>query len=362
MENIDMQRSKGSQCQLEKYFDEFMHERLRTHAESVAFFGGGARERAMIESRFNELLAHAKMLLRKKWLFGVLDDFVTKQLPHNVTWGLSLLYAMEHKAHRSLTSTQGELAHALRFLASVVSQSFLAFGDILELHRKFIELSGGVNRIFELEELLDAAQSDETVGTSSQSDEMHFKNEDGIFISEVDIITPSQKLLARRLTCNIVPGKSLLLTGPNGSGKSSVFRALRGLWPIVSGHIHKPSHNVNDVGEFNCGILYIPQKPYTCLGTLRDQIIYPLSHDQAEKRAKALSLYREGQNDSVDANILDVHLARCISRAKLGRHPFSWGTTEIRHLLQLLKSTITCMHMIITVITSSQLMPVTAVS
>lgn len=57
----------------------------------------------------------------------------------------------------------GELAHALRFLASVVSQSFLAFGDILELNRKLVELSGGINRIFELEELLDAAQS----GTSS---------------------------------------------------------------------------------------------------------------------------------------------------------------------------------------------------
>ena len=57
------------------------------------------------------------------------------------------------------TTLTGELAHALRFLASVVSQSFLAFGDILELHRKFVELSGGINRIFELEELLDAAQS-----------------------------------------------------------------------------------------------------------------------------------------------------------------------------------------------------------
>ena len=40
-----------------------------------------------------------------------------------------------------------------------MSQSFLAFGDILELHRKFLEISGSVNRIFELEELLDAAQS-----------------------------------------------------------------------------------------------------------------------------------------------------------------------------------------------------------
>lgn len=292
----------------------FMHERLRTHAESVAFFGGGAREKAMIESRFNELLAHAKILLRKKWLFGVFDDFVTKQLPHNVTWGLSLLYAMEHKADRSLTSTQGELAHALRFLASVVSQSFLAFGDILELHRKFIELSGGVNRIFELEELLEAAQSDENAGTSSPSAELHKDSDNGISFSEVDIITPTQKLLARKLTCDIVAGKSLLLTGPNGSGKSSVFRVLRGLWPIADGRLVKPSHNVNNEGESGCGILYIPQKPYTCLGTLRDQIIYPLSHDQAEKRA--LTLYREGQLGG-DNNILDVHLKRILEYVKL---------------------------------------------
>ena len=57
-----------------------------------------------------------------------------------------------------MTFFSGELAHALRFLASVVSQSFMAFGDILELNRKYLELSGGINRIFELEELLDAAQ------------------------------------------------------------------------------------------------------------------------------------------------------------------------------------------------------------
>jgi hypothetical protein len=39
-----------------------------------------------------------------------------------------------------------------------VSQSFIAFGDILDLHKKFLELSGGINRIFELEELLRVSQ------------------------------------------------------------------------------------------------------------------------------------------------------------------------------------------------------------
>lgn len=56
-----------------------------------------------------ELLDHSGLLLKKKWLFGILDDFTTKQLPHNVTWGLSLLHAMEHKGDRALISTQGDI-------------------------------------------------------------------------------------------------------------------------------------------------------------------------------------------------------------------------------------------------------------
>jgi len=61
----------------------------------------------MVEAKFVKLINHSKILLRKQWLYGIVDDFVTKQLPHNVTWGLSLLYALEHKGDRALTSTQG---------------------------------------------------------------------------------------------------------------------------------------------------------------------------------------------------------------------------------------------------------------
>nr|KJB44204.1 hypothetical protein B456_007G239200 [Gossypium raimondii]KJB44205.1 hypothetical protein B456_007G239200 [Gossypium raimondii]KJB44206.1 hypothetical protein B456_007G239200 [Gossypium raimondii] len=296
--------------QLEGTF-RFMHERLRTHAESIAFFGGGAREKAMVESRFRELLDHSLLLLKKKWLFGILDDFVTKQLPHNVTWGLSLLYALEHKGDRALVSTQGELAHALRFLASVVSQSFLAFGDILELHKKFLELSGSINRIFELEELLEAAQSgDLNIDKLSQSRSTSLYAEDVISFANVDIISPAQKLLAKQLTCNVVPGKSLLVTGPNGSGKSSLFRVLRGLWPIVTGRLYKPIHYFDEEAGSSCGIFYVPQRPYTCLGTLRDQIIYPLSREEAEMRE--LKFYGK---DAI--NILDARLKTILENVRL---------------------------------------------
>ncbi|KAF7834291.1 ABC transporter D family member 1-like [Senna tora] len=313
--------------QLEGTF-RFMHERLRTHAESVAFFGGGAREKAvsfptkqyfihiflqMVESRFKELLSHSKFLLKKKWLFGILDDFITKQLPHNVTWGLSLLYAMEHKGDRASVTVQGELAHALRFLASVVSQSFLAFGDILELNRKFVELSGGINRIFELEELLDAAQSGMSSLFSLKVRDIH--STDVISFSKVDIVTPAQKMLARELICDIVRGKSLLVTGPNGSGKSSIFRVLRGLWPITSGRLSKPSENVDEEAGSGCGIFYVPQRPYTCLGTLRDQIIYPLSREEAELRA--LKMYGKGKDYADSRNVLDTRLKVILENVRL---------------------------------------------
>lgn len=321
----DFESLTSKEQQLESVF-RFMHSRLRSHAESVAFFGGGSREQAMVESKFRDLLEHSKDLLKKKWLFGIADEFITKQLPHNVTWGLSLMYAMEQKGDRAQTSVQGELAHALRFLASVVSQSFLAFGDVLELYGKFLELSGEVNRIMELDELLDAAQKDvkpamlnpllliEENRKSKKFD--HFLDEDVISFSEVDIVTPTQKLLARKLTFEVTPQRSLLVTGPNGSGKSSIFRVLRGLWPVASGRIKKPDENCDNIpsSQISRNIFYVPQQPYTALGTLRDQIIYPLTLAEATLKASQES----GQGSSSDAaEILDGQLRNILENIRL---------------------------------------------
>jgi ABC-type uncharacterized transport system fused permease/ATPase subunit len=69
-----------------------------------------------------------------------------------------------------------------------------------------------------------------------------------------------------------------MITGPNGAGKSSLFRLIGGLWPPhgflnEKGRITKPKKR---------DILFVPQKPYLVLGTLRDQIIYP--HSQEDMR------------------------------------------------------------------------------
>jgi len=88
------------------------------------------------------------------------------------------------------------------------------------------------------------------------------------------------------------PSQRVLVVGPSGCGKTSLLRLVSGLWPSGSGEVERPP-----LGE----LMFIPQKPYMLLGTLREQLCYPL--DQARF------------SDSQLRNVLEeVNLAGMISR------------------------------------------------
>jgi len=59
------------------------------------------------------------------------------------------------------------------------------------------------------------------------------------------------------------------VSGPNGAGKTAIARILAGLWPVYRGLVSRPKA----IGED--GIMFLPQRPYLSIGTLRDQVIYP---------------------------------------------------------------------------------------
>ncbi len=54
--------------------------------------------------------------------------------------------------------------------------------------------------------------------------------------------------------------------GASGCGKSSLLRAIAGLWNSGTGAIYRPK-----LAE----MLFLPQRPYMILGTLRRQLLYP---------------------------------------------------------------------------------------
>ena len=82
----------------------------------------------------------------------------------------------------------------------------------------------------------------------------------------IELRLPNGNLLVAPFTLKLEPGTSVLITGASGSGKSTLFRALAGLWPWGRGAVHLPQGR---------HVLFLPQKPYLIIGTLRAQLSYP---------------------------------------------------------------------------------------
>ncbi len=78
--------------------------------------------------------------------------------------------------------------------------------------------------------------------------------------------TPANLTLVENLSFALPPHAALLIRGRSGVGKTTLLRAIAGLWPHVGGTVIRPA------GEH---ALFVPQKPYLPLGTLRTALYYP---------------------------------------------------------------------------------------
>jgi len=86
-------------------------------------------------------------------------------------------------------------------------------------------------------------------------------------LDHVELDLPNGHPLLANGNLTIAPGARVLVQGPSGSGKSTLFRAIAGIWPFGRGRIVKPR-------DFNA--LFLPQRPYFPLGTLREAVLYPM--------------------------------------------------------------------------------------
>jgi vitamin B12/bleomycin/antimicrobial peptide transport system ATP-binding/permease protein len=85
-------------------------------------------------------------------------------------------------------------------------------------------------------------------------------------LKHVDLLLPGGRSLMEGLDLTFRPGDNALISGPTGSGKSTLFRAIAGIWPFGRGEISMPAHG---------RVLFLPQKPYLPIGTLREVVSYP---------------------------------------------------------------------------------------
>lgn len=96
---------------------------------------------------------------------------------------------------------------------------------------------------------------------------------DTLQIDALDLALPGGVALMSAGGLSLKAGDSLLVKGPSGSGKSTLFRALAGIWPWAKGKLQKPA-------DFEQRVMFLPQRPYFPVGSLRKALAYPEPADR----------------------------------------------------------------------------------
>jgi putative ATP-binding cassette transporter len=87
-----------------------------------------------------------------------------------------------------------------------------------------------------------------------------------VSLDRVNLTLPGGRSLMEDVSFDIRPGDTALISGPSGAGKSTLFRAIAGIWPFGGGEVRLPRDG---------RVLFLPQKPYLPIGTLREVVSYP---------------------------------------------------------------------------------------
>lgn len=227
----------------------------REHATSIASYRGAEREHKGVSERFRQVLSNWNGVLswqRNLTLFRVGYDYAIIVVPMVLTAPLFFAGTTDVGAVFQAGTSFGRVLGAL----SVFVGQFMLIA----------ELAASVQRLGSFNEILDQ-RHDAKCPPEGDCDIERGLTDNGLVVSNVSVLTPDRKRrLMAGLTFAINAGDRLIITGPSGVGKSSLLKAIAGLWNAGAGRIDAPSKE---------DVLFLPQKPYMPLGTLRDQLTYP---------------------------------------------------------------------------------------
>ena len=163
---------------------------------------------------------------------------------------------------------RGEIDFGQLGQAALASNMFaIAMGELISEFGTYGQFSSYVKRLNEFSNALEAVtKKTENVSTIKTVEENH------IAFDHVTLQTPDyEQVIVEELSLSVKAGEGLLIVGPSGRGKSSLLRAIAGLWNAGTGRLVRPPLEE---------VLFLPQRPYIILGTLREQLLYPSTNRQ----------------------------------------------------------------------------------
>jgi vitamin B12/bleomycin/antimicrobial peptide transport system ATP-binding/permease protein len=239
--------------------------RIREYAEAVALYRGEAQEQSQLDGRFEKIRRNWWEIMRTTKRLNVASNFYAQ---------FAIIFPFLVGAPRYFSG-----AITLGGLMQISS----AFGHVQEALSWFINAfsslaswKASVNRLAGFHAAVTSAR------TQSAGIGVARNNVGAILLDGVALHLPAGVPLTAPISGEVRVGQRILVNGPSGCGKSTLFRALAGIWPYGAGSVEIPNQAT---------LLFLPQKSYLPIGTLRAAIAYP-----AEERAykdRAIGHYLE---------------------------------------------------------------------
>jgi len=228
----------------------------RNNAEAIALYQGERQEARHLDSRFARVVGNFKLLLlwqRHLTLFTHTYNNAAGLVPYFVLAG----------AYFSGRFKLGEFTQAA-FAFEMLQRSLSL---VVNRFEGLTEYASVVNRLADFSEQCEQAAAPIRAGNKA----IEVSEGDCLAAKDLSVLTPDRsRLLQEHLSFRVNPGHGLLIVGPSGVGKTTLMRVVAGLWRQGSGLIVRPPLEQ---------ILFLPQRPYLILGSLRDQLRYPRARE-----------------------------------------------------------------------------------
>jgi len=228
--------------------------RLRENSEGVALYRGEGEEVENFRQRFGNVISNWWGIMRKRkqlGFFSISYAQLAVVFPFVVAAPRFFSGAIKLGGLMQIASAFGQVQGALSWFIDAYTQ-FAAWKATVD---RLTGFSASLAHVRAEAELLDGDRVEGAASTFAL---------DGLALA-----LPQGRPLLAPTTLELKRGEHVLVTGPSGAGKSTLFRALAGIWPYWKGRIALPRGG---------RLLFLPQKPYLPIGTLKHVVCYPGDH------------------------------------------------------------------------------------
>lgn len=228
--------------------------RFRENTEGVALYRGEKHELEQFDLRFSSVVKNWLMMMKRQklvgwWQYGYVQLAVP--FPYLVAAPRYFSGAFELGGLMQIANTFGQVKGSLSWFVN-------AFDGLATW-------KATSNRIVGFRRSLAQAQWE---SATAQGPQVLVGMEKDVVLKDLDIRLPEGSPIVAAPAFTIRPSEKLLIKGPTGCGKSTLFRSIAGIWPFGQGQVNVPE---------NFDVLFVPQRPYFPLGSLRLALSYPSS-------------------------------------------------------------------------------------